>query len=149
MPRLLTALRDHLVTQDVVRDPRVAGAQPPLWLEPRRGAPAPGEGTGAEVGDPVLAAFRAGGLTPTPARGYARQDIVSFTARSSDAAGSHDLENALRVELAPPPLGRRYDFTMGGLYVIECQLWRALQPAGADDQGFTFTFAFLFETYLS
>jgi hypothetical protein len=43
MPRLLDALKTHLISQGLVRDPRTAGVLPPFWRQPRLGTPAPGE----------------------------------------------------------------------------------------------------------
>ncbi len=54
-PDLLLGIRAYLTTQGLVRDPRVAGAAPPLWITPTHGTPAPGEAVGLsanEVGIP-------------------------------------------------------------------------------------------------
>ena len=65
---LLENFRDALIAADVnLRVPSKAGKAHPLWLEPRGGAPAPGEKEGAEDdGDLVASAFKMPGLAATP-----------------------------------------------------------------------------------
>jgi hypothetical protein len=147
MADLLPALRAHLVAQDIVREPRVGGTAAPLWLEPRRGTRAPGEGAGVEAGDPVAAAYLSGGIPTAFGEGQTRRDTVDFQLRTSKAPMAKALEERLSLELAPFPYGARFAWDMAGLFVLESRMWRALQPLGADEQGFTFVVSFLFETY--
>lgn len=143
-PLLLNAVRDHLVAQAVVRKPSVAGGLPPLWLEPRLGTPAPGEGNNpVEVGSTiVLAAYQTGGIASPPYESFRRRDIVEFRLRSSTAPVALTTEQALRANLAD-----KRNWTMGGLQVIESSEWRALSRLGSDEQGFEFLVAYLFETF--
>lgn len=145
MPVLLTAFRDHLVTAGLVRKPAVAGAAPPLWLEPKLGVPAPGEarsGNATEVDqDLVLGAFITGGFAPQPFGSWHRRPIVEIRFRGLSAQTIESTEMAITKELID-----RRDWMMGGVqHVIECQQWRALQRVGSDEQGFEFLTSYVFE----
>lgn len=144
---LLDALLAHLVARNIVRRPDVAGAKPPLWREPAGGAPAPGErkGTG---NDPttMVSVFHSGEIPRSPERGYSDRPTVDVWIRTKDPRVGPDLARAISDELAPPPLGVRYDWTMGGLQLIESRQWRGLQRLGSDQaQGFDFVASYLFE----
>jgi hypothetical protein len=144
MPNLLTALRDHLIAQAIVRKPSVAGSAPPLWLEPSLGTPAPGEGnnpdeTGEEL---VLGAFLTGGFSPAPYYSFIRKPIVDIRIR----AGKDKAYLAEQIELAMTKvIIDRRDWTMGGLYVVESEQWRPLQRLGSDEQGSEHVVAYWFE----
>lgn len=142
MPALLTALRDQLIAQDIVRKPSVAGARPPLWLEPKFGTPAPGEGDNAtEIGtDLVLAAFVTGGFAPEPYGSWQRRPIVDIQYRGVNAVTIEQTELAVTGALID-----RRDWMMGGLHVIECQQWNALARVGSDPQGFMFRSSYWFQ----
>lgn len=147
IPALLTALRDHLVTNAVGRDPATAGALPPIWREPKLGTPAVGEfppnGAPSQAGSTaVIGLFLTGGLAPAPYESFARKPIVDFRLRTSTALVAEQLE----LDISKVLIDRRA-FTMGGLYVIECEQWRPLQRLGSDEQGFEFTAGYLFELY--
>lgn len=141
---VLNALRTHLVARSVARVPRVAGSAPPLWIEPRKGTPAPGEGQNpVERGaNAVLAIFQGGGVPVRPYESWHRLDLVDIWLRTKSATVAFALEAQLRDELAD-----RRDWLMGGLQVIESTNWRALQRVSSDEQSFTFTLAYLFEVY--
>lgn len=145
-PRLLSALRDHLVTHGVVRKPTVPGSLPPMWLEPALGVPAPGEGNNeVEIGeDLVLGAYLTGGFAPA-AYSTLRKPIVDIRIR----AAKDKAYLAEDIELAITPLIRdRRDWTMGGLYVVESEQWRPLQRLGSDGQGYEHVVAYWFELLL-
>jgi hypothetical protein len=142
-PRLLSALRDHLVTQGVVRKPSVPGSLPPMWVEPTLGTPAPGEGNDpvAIGADLVLGAYLTGGFAP-PAYSTLRKPIVDIRIRSAKDMAYL----AEDVELAITPLIRNQrDWTMGGLYVVESEQHRPLQRLGSDAQGYEHVVAYWFE----
>jgi hypothetical protein len=148
MPRLLDAFRTHLVAQGAVRVPRIAGAAPPLWLQPRQGAPAPGErpanGTDTEIGPDVVAAADISGGFPTGRFQSAwRFPIVEVRIRSRTAPLGEDLEAAITAAVID-----RTNWTMGGLQVIESRHWRALTPVASDEQSFDFLVAYAFEIYV-
>lgn len=144
MPNLLSALRDHLVAQGIVRKPSVAGALPPLWLEPALGTPGPGEGNNpTEIGsDLVLGAFLTGGFAPPPYGSFLRKPIVDIRIRAlKDKAY---LAEQIELAITKALIDRR-DFTMGGLYVVECEQWRPLQRLGSDEQGYEYVVAYWWE----
>lgn len=147
MPDLLNALVDHLSGAGVVRAPETAGAEPPLWRAPAGGAPAPGEpkGTG---NDPttILSAYYDGDLPPGPGEGYSSRRTVTLRIRTKDPRVVAGLVAAIDAELAPPPYGVRYDWTMGDQPLIESRRWRALGLVGVDQaQGHDYTLGYLFE----
>lgn len=146
MADLLTHLRDHLVAQGLVRRPdetMPAGA-PPLWLEPRDGVPAPGEGQNpTERGpDVVLGAFRGGGIPARPFESSLREDVVEIRIRARLAP----MASAIEAQLRPALIDRR-NFQLGAETVIDCEEWRALQPLGAGRQGFTYVWSLIFQRY--
>ncbi len=142
---LLDALRNHLIGQGIVRKPAVAGAAPPLWLEPDEGAPAPGEGTTAtEINaGAVLAAFLTGGIAPERYETFIRRDTVDIWIRTRTAPIAFDLDARVRRELAD-----RRNWNMGGMRVIESSQFRPLQRLASDRaQGGTRIVSYLFATY--
>src|SRR4051794_9400375 len=135
---LLDSLREHLVGEAIVRIPRVEGELPPMWLDPPSGPRAPGEGSGVEVGqDAVVAAFRGGGTPPRRDGAMTRLDRVDVWLRTAAAPRAYELEAALRGTLVD-----RRQWDMGGITVIESQMWRALQRLRSreTDAGAEFTF---------
>jgi hypothetical protein len=141
---LLTNLRDHLIAAGIVRKPSTAGASPPLWLEPRLGTPAPGEGSNpTEIGDPVLGAFLTGGFAPIPYMGsWMRQPIVQINLRGNSPQTIQMTELAITKELID-----KRDYMLSTQYVIESEQWQPLQRVGSDEQGFEYTVAYWFELY--
>jgi hypothetical protein len=141
---LLTHLRDHLIAEGLVRRPSVAGAAPPMWLEPRDGVPAPGEGENAtEIGPTtVVGAYLTGGIPPRPYMAMLRRDTVDVWLRSQRAPLNFQLEVAIRTAVID-----RRDWTMAGLQVVESLMWRPLQRLESGPQGYTHIFSLIFETY--
>lgn len=140
---LLPALRDHLVAQGIVRVPGIAGAAPPLWLEPPGGAPAPGEGQPLTCGvDAVVRADITGGIPPGRYGSWGRRPIVSIRFRVLDPERAHELEAAIRAQL-----NDRRNWLMAGLQVIESMVWREIQPVGSDGQVLDFLAGYLFQIY--
>lgn len=142
---LLDYLRDHLIGETVVRDPRTAGALPPFWREPRNGAPAPGEGSSpVEIGaDATVSAFLTGGIPSRPYESFWRKDIVDLWVRTKTAPTAIQLDAQIRAALIDK---RAWD--MAGLLIIESEQWRPFQRLGSDAQGFTYVVSYLFETYV-
>jgi hypothetical protein len=143
-PRLLNAMREHLIAQGVVRRPSVAAAAPPMWLEPTLGTPAPGDGDVPVEVDQylVLGAFLTGGFAPEPYGSWHRRPIVDVRIRAAkdEAYRAEDVELAMSKALID-----RRDWTMGGLYVIESEQWRALQRLSSDAKGTEYVVAYTFE----
>lgn len=142
----LTALKDHLIAAGIVRDPSTAGSLPPMFLEPRNGVNAPGEGQGAQVGTTaVIGAFLAGGLAPGPYAAWAQNPIVEIRLRTAKG----DIAYWLDLQISNTLIDRR-DFILGGtggLYLVECQQVTALQRLGSDAQSFDYVTSYLFVTY--
>lgn len=143
MSDLLTNLRDYLVAQALVRKPSVAGPLAPLWLEPQLGVPAPGEGQGSEVGDPVLGAFATGGFVLGPYMdSFAREPIVQINFRGK----SPQAIQALELQITKLLVDRR-DWTMSTIYLVESSMWQPLQRLASDEQGWEFSSAYRFQLY--
>lgn len=134
-PDLLSALRNHLVTAAIVRKPSVAGAAPPLWLEPRLGTPAPGEGNNpTEVGTSlVIGAYYDGGISTGPYESvsWIYRDIqIVYRGLSVPTILNTDL--AIRAQL----IDRRDWMLNGTLYVLESSQVGVLSPLVSDEQGY-------------
>jgi hypothetical protein len=141
---LLTALSDYLVAQAVVRKPSVAGALPPLWLEPQQGVPAPGElypgGSATQTGaDVVLGAFRTGGFTQAPYESPWRIPTIDLRIRARTAPLVTSTERAIT-----PLIIDKREWMMGALLVIDSEMWRPLQPLEITPQAFTFVVSYSF-----
>jgi hypothetical protein len=140
---LLTDLRAYLIAQGVVRKPSTAGSLPPMFLEPQLGVPAPGEGQGNEVGDPVLGAFATGGFVLGPYMdSFARQPTIQINYRGKDPQAIQALELQITKRLVD-----RRDWMMSSTYLVESGLWQALQRLGSDTQGWEYTSAYMFQLY--
>jgi hypothetical protein len=145
---LLTYMRDYLVAEGLVRKPSVAGALPPLWLEPAEGTPAPGEGDNAtEIGSTlVLSASLATGIPREPYTGqWLRTDAIQFVVRASAATGALQAAFDLETEIK-----RRFDdrraYNMGALLVLESRMFRGLQRVSSNrEQGYVMTTEYTFE----
>ena len=141
---LLDRLRQYLIDEGVVRSPRTAGSEPPMWLEPKLGAPAPGEGENpTEVGPTItVSAFLGGGIPARPYEAFWRRQTVDLWLRTRTAPQAFDIDSSIYAAIAD-----RRNWGMAGLLVIESRQWRELQRLGSDEQGFTFIASYLFETY--
>jgi hypothetical protein len=150
MPDVLGPMRDYLVTAGVVREPSVAapGNNPnlcPLWIEPALGTPAPNEmppgGNAIQKGPTaVAAAYLSGGFPPGPYESTWRLPTVDVRLRTKDAPTAKSIEQAMSAALID-----KRDFMLGGLYCIECLMWRALAPLGSDNQSFDWTVSYRFQ----
>ena len=141
-PLLIQALRDHLIAQGIVRDPRTAGPLPPCWRSPRKGVPAPSEGTGTEIGpDSVVGLMPAPGVAePRHDATYLRTDGVDIVIRSRTAPQAVALDDQIRTALTD-----KRGWTMGGLTIIESNLYRPQSLITSDDQAFTFVTGYTFQ----
>jgi hypothetical protein len=144
---LLNAMQAELIAQGIARKPSVAGAPPPMFLEPPLGVPAPGEGQAPMLdANLVLGTFMVNGIAPGPLASWHRQPIVDLRIRAArdKAYLAEDIELAVTKALID-----RRDFLLGTggaqLHVIECLQWRALQRLGSDEQGTEFVTSYVFE----
>jgi len=140
MADLLQSFRDHLILNSVCRKPSVPGTLPPMWLEPRNGVPAPGEGDSpAEVGQTlVLGAFMAPGVTPQPYEGFVRTDGIEVWIRASSAPLVRPVENSIRAAV-----NDRRNFSLANLWVESMYLFRDLQLVDSGPQGWSFNLSYL------
>ena len=138
-------LQAYLIAQGVGRDPRTAGALPPIWREPRDGTPAPGETVGSSVEmnpDAVLGLVKVGGTPPPRHEGFIRWDHVDIWVRVRKAPMAHDLETDIRALL-----NDKRGWVMAGLLVNESLLVRDLQPVGSSPSGYDYTMEYQFCTW--
>lgn len=134
----------HLINQGIVRDPRVAGPLPPAFRQPADGVPAPGEGSGTEIGPTaVIGIMRPFGV-PTPFLQLAwRRDIVEIVYRTQKWPQTETLHAVIRVALLD-----KMGTTMAGMRVIQSREWNTLGLTDSNtSQGFTSRSSVLFETY--
>lgn len=148
---LLESLRNYLISEGVVRKPSVAGSDPPMWLEPRNGVPAPGEGQNAtERGTTaVLGAFVSGGIPPGDYDTFQRTDAVDIRLRTSNPMVAQDLEAEIRDALLDSQglgYGKR-NWSMDGMHIIETRMFRDLQRLGSDDQSYDWVVEYTFQRY--
>lgn len=141
-PLLIDALRTYLIAQGLVRDPRTAGSVPPCWRSPRDGTPAPGDGTGTEVGATVVVAlYTATGVARAPYEAQAlRTDGLDVRIRSTTAPAAIELDDAIRTAVMD-----KRAWAMGGLTIVESRLERPLQLVESTEQGFDYVSGWLFE----
>jgi hypothetical protein len=158
-PDLLTKIRDHLIAADVVRDPRVAGDEPPFWRNPEDGAVAPGEKSGTEADDGVvISAFLTDGVTPPDTEQHLhRYDVVTIRVRTAPSSagapkwGSKaalDFDWDLRAALLGDTREEHVSFQLGNLTVVELKLWRPLSFIGSDEQGFDYSTGYIVQEYV-
>jgi hypothetical protein len=147
MARLLTALRDQLVTAGIVRDPSVAGSLPPFWRDPKLGTPAPGEGNNPTRSAPTPSSPRylVGGIAPQPLR-----LLVAMADRRTSVPDQQGVLGRRPGACHQRPAPDRRDFMLGGssgLYVVECQQNLPLQRLSSDEQGWEHLTQYVFQTY--
>lgn len=145
-PDLLKHLRDYLIANGVGRDPRVAGAEPPIWLNPRDGAPAPGEKNGVENdAAAMISLFNTGGVVAPPyEQSVWRYETVDIWLRTITAPRANDLDWEIE-----PLLVDKWNIDIGTLAVIEVKKWRALQTLGFDEaSGWTGNVSYIFQLYV-
>lgn len=146
---VLSAFRDELVAAGLVRKASVAGPLQgppyPMLVEPREGAPAPGElDDGLHDHDElVVSIFNGGGVSP--ANGYEaasrRVTIVDVRYRSGQPApagaqaglmAAMGLDAAIRALLVQPATNYGYGFMLGGVF---CHAATPFAEMGPLDRG--------------
>lgn len=133
---ILAAFREELVTANLVRKPSSAGALPPLHIEPRGGAPAPGEREGIEDdANLVLSLFASGELSEDNFDAVTRRRLVidvRYRAASSAAERSAmALDAAIRGLLIRPDTNYGFGFELGSaslIFVHQAALFGGLGP---------------------
>lgn len=154
-PDLLTNLRDHLISEGVGRDPRVAGSTPPIWREPQDGAPAPGDKSGTEDGpDGTISLFRSGGIVlDSQEQRWHRNPTVDLVIRTPAPPAATALQEAIDLALlraaGEPASSPAMNWQMGALTVISSQRWRDWQPLDFDENAYTVIGSWAFHLYLT
>jgi len=144
MATIADRVRQHLIDEGLVRDPRVASPLPPAWRQPVNGVPAPGEGTAPEVGATlVVGIVRTNGLAAPFLESQWRRDVVDIVMRATTWPLIETFYADARRELIDKMGG-----TMATMRVISTQEWRALASIDSNSaQGFTALFSVLFTSY--
>ena len=145
---LLPCLRTYLAGLEVVRDPNTPNnTLPPLWLDPWRGTPYPGqaEGVGKYGLHPtlVLAAYPETGIPSQPFQGFYRQKAVTIFLRGKTSPPVQAMfEQGLLANLHD-----KRNFLMDTLQINQSMNYRDLQRVGADENGFIYSCEFLFDLF--
>lgn len=120
-----------------------AGSLYPVFVEPREGAPAPGQRKGNEDNtEAVLSLVYTGGIPTGPLESFHRRETFDLWVRSKGPQLAKQIDNRLWKLLHD-----KRDWDMDGLTVIESLQWRPMQPLGNDPQGYTYIVSFIFELY--
>jgi hypothetical protein len=151
-PDLLLNIAAYLIELGFVRDPDtpdvIGSPLPPLWIAPRYGCPAPGEtpqdGNSTEIGvNTVVSMGWATGIAPKRYEGFLRDDGVEFFIRSISPQVPMALDNQIRGALND----RRGWVLNGAVIINESLLTRPIQLLSSDEQGWTYHFEYLFNTW--
>lgn len=139
----MTGVRDLLIAGGHVRKPDVAGGATPCYIEPEKGAVAPGQRGGVETEDDlVVSMFVGGAIAGQRHERFMRQDSIDFHLRARRGPIALAFEPALKTELHDR---RAYD--AGGVTIIESLEWRPIARLGSDDGVFTYLVSYVFQTY--
>lgn len=142
----LNHFRNHLVAQSLVRDPNVAGALPPAWIQPKDGVPEPGAGNGTQVGPTVVVGLmEAGGIPAAPQESEWRQDVFDVVIRATSAPVARQLAAEIRRVTIDRRNWRMGD--PGGMTVMQSLEFRPFQPLLPQTQHHTFIWGVLFQYY--
>jgi hypothetical protein len=115
----------------------------PLMIQPREGAPAPGELKGNENSDrAVVSMFYTGGVETGPYNKFRRKEVFDFWMRTRDPQDAKLIDDRIRVLLHD-----KRGWNMDGLEVIESLRWRPMQPVGSGPNGYSYTSGYIFELY--
>lgn len=146
MTTLLTHFRSHLIAQGLVRKPgSTAPGTHPLYLEPARGAPAPGDQWLGNEKDAamVLSAFMASGIPSAPYESWLQRQHVELRYRTTEPVLFEPLEEAIRAQF----VDKRDWATSTGLVVVESGEFSRAQRLGGDGDAITWRSEFFFQTY--
>ena len=147
--QIIEAVRDQLITANLVRKPSVAGVKPPCWIEPRNGVPAPGEiadgGKDTEVGPTIVTGlYIAPGIPQDPfVASTIRHTVVNIELRVKKSVDAFTLADDIRGAL-----NDKVNWNMGGLQIIDSLIFRELQVIERTEQAFTYDLAYGFHHYV-
>jgi hypothetical protein len=144
---LLPNMRAYLTTLGLVKTPGVVGDAPPMWLDPSKGVPYPGQtkDLGPNESHPtlVLGAYPATGIPSRPFEGFYRQKGVSIYIRGSKSPFVQKIyERGLL-----PALHDVRDISMNGLLVNQSMCSRDLARVGADENGYVYACEFMMDMF--
>jgi hypothetical protein len=151
--QLATAIREELVAAGLVRRPDTVEDLPPLIIEPRGGAPAPGDRDAPEDHpDLVVTLTFSGDISELPRDTYRRRSVFDVRYRSKGTAGlqrAHALDAAIRGHLV-----NRNDFGLGWtmgtdhpVFILSSQMFAGLGRIGSTAEGFDELAKYLFEVH--
>lgn len=137
-PNLLGNLRQLLINNGLVRDPRDGTTTlPPCWISPRFGVPAPGQTDGlksVEVGPNMVVGLNPRtGIPSARYEGFMRVDHVEVVFRARTAEPIQSLENSIRALVSD-----KRGWMMVNMPVNESLLFSGLQFLASDNLGFVF-----------
>lgn len=147
-PDLLSNMRQYLINQGIVRDPRDATnpSLPPLWIDTRHGIPAPGQTEGLRdverSPDAHLELRDATDIAPARYEGFLRNPHVEIVYRTRIPKIAKSLENKIRAAI-----NDKRGWMMENVPVNESLLYRGLQPLGSDNTGFLFSQEYQFSLW--
>lgn len=156
-PLVLPFIRSYLISENGARQSGqpafrapsdvdsggAAGELLPIFLEPRDGAPAPGQRTGSEDNSScVVSVFYTGGFPTRAFEKFHRKETYDFWVRASSPQLAKRVDERLYQLLHDK---RGWD--MDGLQVIESMQWRPMQPVGNDPGVYSYTLSYLLELY--
>lgn len=147
---LLPCLRAHLVTLGLVREPAVQGDSdsnpPPMWLDPRRGVPYPGQkedvgqyGFNASM---VLGAYPETGIPSGPFEGFYLRKAVSIWYRGKNSPLVQNLHQQISSALHD-----HRNYSLHGLQVNQSMMTRELQRLTSDDEGYMYNSEYMFDLW--
>lgn len=136
MPYLVESAREHLITQGVVRDPRVVGPLPPLWLAPKNGVPEPGSDVQSLHPNEThattqIGAWRATGMGSRPYEGMLEHYFIEFRFRTTTSPAAYDVHKLIRAQLDD-----KRNWNCAGFQVHQSLLFRDLQVLSSGPEGF-------------
>lgn len=141
MATILDHFKAHLISQGLVRDPNTAGSLPPVWRDPEKGVPEPGEGNGVQIGtDAVVGLMHAGGFPAAPYESEWRQERVDVVIRAVKSPVGYELGGEVRRVTVD-----RRNWMMGGITVLQSDEFAPLQPVRPQTQGYMFIWGVLFQ----
>lgn len=149
---LLPNLRAFMITAGLVRLPATAGDFPPMWLDPKRGIPYPGqtEGLGASEGTNkddgrgglVVAAYPATGIPSGPHEGFLVKKAAAIWYRSLKSPTIQSFHEQIRGLLHD-----QRNYSLNGLAVNQSLFSRECQRVTSNEEGFVYNCEIMFDLW--
>lgn len=149
--QIMGAFRAHLIDAGIVRRPSEPGPEPPMFVSPIDGAPAPGEREGVENNAALmLSLLYSSDVAPATAYDAAisGRHVLDVRYRSASAEARR-MGMALSAEvtrsLINPSTNYGYGFMLGGLWVLEVNVAGGGPISSSADRGFDDVVKYLVE----